>query len=168
MERRSFSPEQITLTTPVKREPVVEVGEVIFDASNQNESEVDMVTISYKEWIENGQNSETGVIITDVPPRNLFTTQDWLDPVKAPRAHIAQEEMLEDAFTVEGVVYQHPKEHMGKVLVVLEGNHRTVSAMVHHSKVQFKLIDHELSPETPVWRTTNLARKYNDWYSKGL
>jgi hypothetical protein len=148
--------------------PSISVEEhVLFDFATNSEQAAKPV-ISYKEWKQLNYAAEPGAIVTDVPPIELFTTQDWLRPDKAIRAVTAQEELVEDAFTVMGIAFSHPKEHVGVVPVLLEGNHRTVNALINSSRVNFKIADRELPPDAQVWRVTNLAKKYPGLFSKGL
>ena len=140
---------------------------VLFDLAEIVEHDKPQV-LSYKEWKELDFMAEPGAIVTDVPPVELFTTQDWLRPDKAIRAITAQEEMAEDAYTVMGVAFSHPKEHVGVVPVLLEGNHRTVNALLNSSRVNFKISDRELPPDAQVWKVTNLAKKYPGLFSKGI
>lgn len=133
----------------------------VFDAhAVDRESEV-LPTMTFKEWKGKGYDAESGTTITEVPPSYLFTTQDWLDPVKMGRAMNAQYEGdAEDAFTVKGVVYNHPKPHMGKVPVILEGNHRAVNAAFNGNRVSFEVVDHELPEQAQVWRVKNLLNRF--------
>lgn len=172
MERRYYSQHNLEIPETQKFDEenvsIHAVEQIVFDASLLQEQEEVKKTMSYADWKENGYQAEPGTVITGIPPRDLFTPQDWLDPEKAIRAHLAQQEMVDDAYVVKGIAYTHPKEHMGVVPVVLEGNHRSVNAHINKERINFEVIDSEIPQNTPVWRITNLANKYNDWYSKGL
>lgn len=116
--------------------------------------------LPFKEWRKEKTFLEPGMCITDVPPRELFTTQDWLRDDKMIRAVEAQEELVDDAFLVPGIIFSHPKIHMGNVPVILEGNHRTVNAANNGFKINLQIVDKHLQPNTQVWRITNLIKKY--------
>ncbi|MDQ5900812.1 MAG: hypothetical protein QG600_390 [Patescibacteria group bacterium] len=164
MERRKYQPveEHMPQNAAFSHEPKCYP---YFRGDVENEQRIIM---EYREWKEKGFTAESPLTIVDFPPAQLFTTQDWLDPEKTVRAHLAQQERVDDAFVVKGTLFQHPKPHMGVVPVVLEGNHRTVNALFSRENVTFNTSNISLPTDAQVWRITNLAKKYNDWYAKGL
>lgn len=133
----------------------------VFDAQTFNKESEAPTTMTYKEWKKNGFEAEVGTIITNVRPASLYTPQDWLDPTKIGRTMDCQHEgTREDAFAVKGIVFKHPKPHMGKVPVILEGNTRAVNAEFNRDRITFEIIDKEINPNTLVWGVRNLFNKY--------
>lgn len=133
----------------------------VFDAQAVNKESEVLPTMTFKEWKEKGFEAEVGTIITDVRPASLYTPQDWLDETKMGRAMNAQYEGdAEDAFIVKGIAYNHPKQHMGKVPVILEGNHRAVNAAFNGNRVSFEVVDHELPEQAQVWKVKNLLNRF--------
>ncbi len=168
-----FTP--IEFTTPYQPTEFMDSGDTIasieeatiFDASLVQKDIEPYETMTFKEWKEQGFKAESGILITEVPASILFTTQDWLDSTKMARAISAQDEGGEvddhgqdNAFMVEGIVFNHPKPHMGRVPVILDGNHRAVNAAFHHDRLNFKVIEKELPQDTQVWRVNNLLAKF--------
>jgi hypothetical protein len=137
-----------------------ENGRVAQEEMQFSLEEIAVQVLSYKEWRANGFIAEPGTVIENVPPAQLFTTQDWLDATKMARAHFAQENGLPDAYLIEGCIFRHPKEHMGIVPVVLDGNHRAVNAINKQERVIFRVLPSQLPPDTEVWRLTNLVKIY--------
>lgn len=119
----------------------------------------DPILLPYKQWKKKPDLVDPGTFIIDIPPKELFTTQDWLDPEKMKRAMVAQDEMYDDAYTVPGVIFEHPKDYMGFVLVLLEGNHRAVHAAHTGHRINFQVTDHILDISTNVWCVSNLIHQ---------
>jgi hypothetical protein len=168
-----FTP--VEFTTSLQPTEYMDSGDVIdnseevtlFDASLVQKDTEPYETMTFKEWKAKDFEAASGILVTDVPTSTLFTTQDWLDPTKMARAVKAQDEGGEiddhgqdNAFVVEGVVFAHPKPHMGRVPVILEGNHRAVDAAFHHDRLSFKIIEKDLPENAKVWGVNNLLTKF--------
>jgi hypothetical protein len=161
-----FTPIEFTTTPQQERVSQSDLNRPIeidiFDAKSSNDEVESLPSMSFKEWRDQSYSAEPGMLIVDVPPRALFTTQDWLIEDKMLRAVNAQTEEVDDAFTVKGVIFNHPKEHVGTIPVVLEGNHRAVNAAMHGERVIFSVTENTLDPKAEVWRMTNLVKKYGN------
>lgn len=133
---------------------------VVFDVSSQQETNAKRPTMSFKEWKNSNYEAQPGMVITNVPVSELFTTQEVLDANKMVHAYEAQEENKPDAFTVSGIPYQHPKPHMGIVPVIGDGHHRAVLAAVNGQRVNLQIVNAAIPEGTGVWRVNNLVRRY--------
>ncbi len=154
-ERNNYKPNQEQEATTCQIRFKTESG--IYVPLSENEP---IHLIPFKEWSETRELIDVGSVIYDIPPVQLFTTQDWLSVDKMLRAKIAQDELVDDAFLVPGVIFQHPKEHMGNIPVLLEGNHRAVNAADNGYKLNFLVVENQLPEDAHVWRITNLRKKY--------
>lgn len=155
IERIEYNPPDGNNNNICQRRYQTESG--IYVPISENEP---VILMPFKEWNKKRDFLEPGACITDVPPRELFTTQDWLREDKMIRAVEAQEEWVDDAFLVPGVIFAHPKEKMGIIPVLLEGNHRTVNAANNGYKINLEIVDYEMDDKKQVWRITNLLKKY--------
>lgn len=158
MEKFSYS-EQAHLWKPEGRSNGVVLRDSadIFHAISSGKEQPSAI-VPYMEWKENGFEAEPWNLIVDVPPAILFTNQEKLSEDKMIRARNSQEELTPDAFTVGGIIFTHPKPHMGRVPVLLEGNHRAAHAMTEGLRVNFLVSTREIPADTPVWRLTTLNK----------
>ena len=115
--------------------------------------------IPYKEFLK-GIPIETGVILTDVKPHDLFTYQTWLSDEKIINVYgyIENDNPLLNQIT--GYFHYHDKFDKD-VIVIGNGNHRALYALLTGKKINVEI---ENPPNIEVKknpsRLTNLAKKY--------
>lgn len=115
--------------------------------------------IPYKEFLK-GLPVETGTILTEVKPHDLFTYQKWLSDEKIINVYDYIETENPRLNQITGYFHYHDKFDKD-VIVIGNGNHRALYALLTGKKINVEI---ENPPNVAVnenpFRLTNLARKY--------
>lgn len=120
--------------------------------------------VTYNSFLQ-GEDVEPGKMIVDIKPRDLFTYQDWVDEHKIMNVLSYSRNNNPLLTQITGYLYFHPKFER-EVIVIGNGNHRTIYAIIHGTKINVEIKDPpEEKKETNPFRITNTLKKYGDMFT---
>lgn len=102
---------------------------------------------------------ESGTVVTDVKPQELWTTQDWIEVEKV-RAALNRTVGPEDTFPTEGYTHKH---HGKTILVLGDGNTKSIIAWAQGKRVEFT-IKGELPRGQKATPLSRLRNQYHDLF----
>jgi hypothetical protein len=119
--------------------------------------------VPYSEFLKTN-SAEVGTVIIDVEPRDLFTYQDWIDIAKVENVmtyYLTNDPRLS---MISGYLHFHTKFRRN-VIVVGNGNHRGLFALIKHRKIDVTIEEEPQSDKPNPFKLSNLLKKYGDPFS---